>query len=146
MRRNTRARVVAALVMELEKTGQEIVNNELASVTYTHRTMNLRDSYGWCVFVNGRPRRMGFAGPAQAEHPRKLGTRFVSGRDEIVKYFNERHVCKGPVELVVAVAMPYGMVVEEKYKYQVFSIAANSVKQATAKYKGAEFEYIRNRR
>ena len=46
------------------------------------------------------------------------------------------------IDLVVVVAMPYGEIVEDKYKYEVISTARNDVKQLASKFKNANFGII----
>lgn len=44
----------------LANEGQKIVAKELAKVSYTYRSLNLRDSYGWGVYVDGKLARKGY--------------------------------------------------------------------------------------
>lgn len=44
--------------------------------------------------------------------------------------------------MVVAVAMPYGEIVEDKYKYEVIATARDDVKRLASKFKNANFGII----
>jgi len=139
----TREIAVKRYVQLLEKVGKDVVDKELNSVSYKNRTFNLYDSYGWCIYVNGSAYRMGFAGGKLSTKSRKWYGEEMEGRSEIVKLF-ESYKPTAPIELVVGVAMPYGMVLEEKRKYEVFAIANSGVKQAAARLR-AKHDYIRRR-
>lgn len=139
----SRDKATRIFVEQLARIGQDIVDRELNNVSYIHETYNLHDSYGWCVYVGGRIARMGFAGPQEATENRKWYGRELSGREEIKKLFETRYKPKSFIELAVGVAMPYGMILEEKMQYEVFAVAANSVSQAARRIKGARYEYIR---
>lgn len=137
-----RDRAVRLYVDKLSSIGQEIVDNELANISYNHDTYNLHDSYGWCVYVGGKIAHMGFAGAKQASKRKKWHGKEISGREEIKDLFENRYKPKSFIELAVGVAMPYGMVLEEKLKYEVFAVAADSVKRAANRIK-TRSEYIR---
>lgn len=139
----TRKKAVQAIVEHLARIGQEIVDKQLGDIGYTHRTYNLHDSYGWCVYVDGKPHLMGFEGSAMATEVKKWKGRELSGRDEIKRLFESGYKPSAPIELAVAVAMPYGMVLEEKMKYRVFATAASDVQQAARRIQHARYEYIR---
>lgn len=139
----TKDKVIKAMVGNLSHIGQQIIDKELESVSYNHDTYNLHDSYGWCVYVGGKIEAMGFVEPQNASKKKKWYGNELSGRDEIKKLFQARYKPTSYIELVVGVAMPYGMILEEKMKYEVFAVAASSVEQAAKRIKGARYERIR---
>ena len=47
----TKQSAITRIVDLLANEGQKIVDKELSKVSYTYRSLNLRDSYGWGVYV-----------------------------------------------------------------------------------------------
>ena len=56
----TKQSAITRIVDLLANEGQKIVAKELAKVSYTYRSLNLRDSYGWGVYVDGKLARKGY--------------------------------------------------------------------------------------
>ena len=113
----------------LEKEGDRIINECEEERSYVHRTRNLRDSYGWCIFVNKIVVRQGFlsASPQSTKSKSWRGTSGITGR-ETIKSFFANYEAKEPIELVIAAAMPYGEILENgcgslKQKYRVISMS-----------------------
>lgn len=115
---------------DLIKKGEELVRKAFATSEFNqNRTQNLADSYGSCLFVNGReyPNSRKFLTPNQhASRPRRWYGELLEGREEIGKFFDNYTPVAGRTELVIAVAMPYGPILEEgggrlKRKYRVIS-------------------------
>lgn len=132
---------ISELVKELSKEGQRIVANQLNNVGYTHRTYNLNDSYGFGVYLEGKLVSKGFS-PHKASGSKMWENEIISGRKAITDFLENKYKPHPGIDLVIAVAMPYGEIVEEKYKYEVLSTARNDVEQLTSKFKNANFGII----
>lgn len=129
------------LVKFLSKEGQRIVDSQLRNKGYTHRSLNLHDSYGWGVYLNGSLVASGF--PAmQAKKGKKWYGETIKGREAISDFLNNKYKPHAGIDLVVAVAMPYGEIVEDKYKYEVIATARNDVKRLSSRFKNAKFGII----
>ena len=117
------------------------MDSQLQNKGYTHRTHNLHDSYGWGVYVDKKLVASGF--PAvKAEKGRKWYGETIKGREAITDFLQNKYKAHDGIDLVVAVAMPYGEIVEDKYKYEVIATARNDVKQLASKFKNANFGII----
>lgn len=129
------------LIKLLSNEGQKIVDSQLQNKGYTHRSHNLHDSYGWGVYLNGSLVASGF--PAtQATKGKKWYGETVKGREAITDFLKNKYKPHDGIDLVVAVAMPYGEIVEEKYKYEVVATARNEVKQLASEFKNATYGII----
>ena len=106
--------------------GGKLIEQAVSSRDYTHRTLNLHDSYGSAVYLNGAlVERSVRTLPAQATKAKKFKGKEIRGAEEIIKYF-QSYKPKSEIELVVAAAMPYGVVLEKgsggiRRKYKVIS-------------------------
>lgn len=106
----------------LSEEGDRIARECEQNRTYTHRTSNLKDSYGWGVYHNGKLSKQGFLTPTpSATVPRRLDGKDVYGRDEIETYL-QNYKATAQYELIVFAAMPYAGVLESK-GYRVISVA-----------------------
>lgn len=132
---------ISELVRFLSVEGQKIVDSQLKNKGYTHRTHNLHDSYGWGVYVDKKLVASGF--PAvKAEKGRKWYGETIKGREAITDFLQNKYKAHDGIDLVVAVAMPYGEIVESKYKYEVIATARDDVKRIASKFKNANFGII----
>lgn len=132
---------ISELVGFLSVEGQKIVDSQLKNKGYTHRTHNLHDSYGWGVYVDKKLVASGF--PAvKAEKGRKWYGETIKGREAITDFLQNKYKAHDGIDLVVAVAMPYGEIVESKYKYEVIATARDDVKRIASKFKNANFGII----
>ena len=132
---------ISELVRFLSGEGQKIVDSQLQNKGYTHRTHNLHDSYGWGVYVDKKLVASGFP-TVKAEKGRKGYGETIKGREAITDFLQNKYKAHDGIDLVVAVAMPYGEIVEDKYKYEVIATARNDVKQLASKFKNANFGII----
>lgn len=132
---------ISELVRILSREGQRIVDNQLQNKGYTHRTHNLHDSYGWGVYVNKELVASGFPA-SKAEKGKKWYGETIKGREAITDFLKNKYKAHDGIDLVVAVAMPYGEIVEGKYKYEVISTARNDVKELTTKFRNANYGVI----
>lgn len=110
----------------LSNEGRRIASECEAERSYTHRTKNLKDSYGWGVYHDGKLQRRGFLTDSpEADRPRRIGGADVQGRQEIMEYLL-RYKPTAQYELVVYAAMPYASILEER-KYRVISTAVRKL-------------------
>lgn len=110
----------------LAREGKRVAAECEAERSYTHRTKNLKDSYGWGVYHGGKLQRHGFLTDSQeAREPRRIGGVDVQGRQEIMDYLL-RYKPAAQYELVVYAAMPYASILEER-KYRVISTAVRKL-------------------
>lgn len=108
--------------------GKKLIDKAFLTATFNkNRTQNLHDSYGSCVFYNGKEvqgtRR--YVG-RKATTPRfKPNGEAVWGREEIDKFFDSYRAIKNGFELVTAAAIFYAEELEKglglKKKYRVIS-------------------------
>ena len=106
--------------------GGKLILQAVNSRDYTHRTYNLHDSYGSAVYLNGKlvEKSVMLLGSKATKAKSYKGSK-LKGSEEIMKYFRS-YKPKSEIELVVAAAMPYGVVLEKgsdglKHKYKVIS-------------------------
>lgn len=110
----------------LSDEGGKLILQAVNSRDYTHRTYNLHDSYGSAVYLNGKlvEKSVMLLG-SKATKAKKYKGNEMRGAEEIMKYFRS-YEPKSAIELVVAAAMPYGVVLEKgggglRRKYKVIS-------------------------
>lgn len=136
----TRKKAEEAYVAKLSKIGQDIIDTEMRSVSYKNQTFNLHDSYGWCVYVDGKIVAEKYMDKTASE-PRKMKGKDVWGSEEIKKLFHGGYTPTSSIELAVGVAMPYGGYLHRR-KYEVFALAAQSVKEAASRIKDARYKAV----
>ena len=110
----------------LSTEGGKLILQAVNSRDYTHRTYNLHDSYGSAVYLNGKlvEKSVMLLGSKATKAKSYKGSK-LNGSEEIMKYFRS-YKPKSAIELVVAAAMPYGVVLEKgggglRHKYKVIS-------------------------
>ena len=110
----------------LSDEGGKLILQAVNSRDYTHRTYNLHDSYGSAVYLNGKlvEKSVMLLGSKATKAKSYKGSK-LKGSEEIMKYF-QSYKPKSELELVVAAAMPYGVVLEKgggglRRKYKVIS-------------------------
>ena len=134
---------IQELIDFLSREGQKIVDSQLQNKGYTHRSHNLHDSYGWGVYLNGELKASGY--PAvQATEGKKWYGETIKGREAVETYLKTKYKAHPGIDLVVVAAMPYGEVVEEKYKYEVIATARNDLKRLSTKFKNSTYGIIKN--
>ena len=137
---------ISELVRFLSKEGQKIVDNELSKVTYTYRTLNLRDSYGWGVYVDGKLVNKGYTANSPGIK-KKWYSEDITGYEAIVEFIEQKYKPHPGIDLVVAVAMPYGEILQDgagnvKKKYEVINLSRNALKDLASKFNNANFGII----
>lgn len=139
---------IQSIIVKLEKDAKRILQECVDERTYTHRTMNLYDSYGYGIYLKGTLVKTGFlsASPS-AKNGKRINGTVVNGREEITQYLNHDYTPKEFIDLVVAAAMPYARMLEEgsgglKNKYRVISMSLAKLHSIASKY-GANVHAIR---
>ena len=127
------------IVDMLSDEGGKLILQAVNSRDYTHRTYNLHDSYGSAVYLNGAlvEKSVMLLG-AKATKVKKYKGSNLKGSEEIMKYFRS-YKPKSAIELVVAAAMPYGVVLEKgdgglRRKYKVISGINTEVTALAARF------------
>lgn len=136
-----------AVLAELEAHGKRILQECVAERTYTHRTYNLYDSYGYGIYIGGVLVRFGYlsAIPRATEKPPGTDAGEDYGRVEIRRYLSTQHRAVGGIEMVIVAAMPYARILEEgnatskgsKKRYKVISMAYDKLVALSSQYKGS---------
>lgn len=137
---------ISELVKFLSREGQRIVDTELSKVTYTYRTLNLRDSYGWGVYVDGKLVSKGYTANSDGIK-KKWYDENITGHEAIVEFIEQKYKPHPGIDLVVAVAMPYGEILQDgggnvKKKYEVINISRNALRDLASKLNNANFGII----
>ena len=124
------------MVAQLNREGRRIMYECMNEITYTHRTKNLYDSYGYGVYYEGKIAAYGFMSAPRAHGKRKIGGRMVSGREEIKNYLFSFNPHTNSFFLVVAAAMPYATALENHH-YRVISMATDKLRALSREIKGS---------
>ena len=129
--------------LALADEGKKMIDKAFETATFNkHKTQNLHDSYGSCVFFNGKEvqgtRR--YVG-RKAVQPRYRPTgEAVWGREEIDKFFDSYRAKKDGWELVTAAAIFYAEELEKgiglRRKYRVISGLGGSMDSLAQKTHG----------
>lgn len=126
------------IVDMLSDEGGKLILQAVNSRDYTHRTLNLHDSYGSAVYLNGAlvEKSVMLLG-SKATEAKKYKGNSLKGSEEIMKYFRS-YKPKSEIELLVVAAMPYGVVLEKgegglRRKYKVISGINTEVTALAAK-------------
>ena len=93
------------------------------------------------VYVNGKLTAKGFPAQKATKGKQWNGTEY-KGRETITDFLENKYKPHDGIDLVVAVAMPYGVEVEEIYKYEVVATARAKVRQLESKYPRAKYGVI----
>lgn len=144
-----RQRATDNLVAALAADGERIIRECEQEKTYSHDTKNLYDSYGYGVYVGGKLTKKGFLSDSpQATEPRKWYGKEIHGREAIEAFLDAYKATNG-IELVIAAAMPYAAVLENRgggvqHKYKVISMSNDKLKAIAGKYPGSAVHAITN--
>lgn len=108
--------------------GRRILKECVNEREYEHDTKNLYDSYGYGVYREGRLVGKGFLGAAKAKESKDWYGEEIRGRSEIESFLQSEYKSDGGLELVIAAAMPYAVVLEKgsaglHRKYKVISMS-----------------------
>jgi hypothetical protein len=138
-------------IQQLASQGERIIRECESERSYTHRTHNLQDSYGYGVYAEGRKVASGYLGGQNASEPKKWYGQTVSGRTEIEQYLNNYSSPDG-MELIIVAAMPYAEVLENggasngrftyQHKYKVISMSYDKLKSLQGAFPGSSIHRI----
>lgn len=130
--------------MYLAAEGKSLIEAAYYGRDFNNRSYNLHDSYGSCVFFNGKEilgTRRYIGKVATNGHRNSEGTGIIMGREEVDKYFDTYRSSFKGFELVTAVAMFYGKYLENgsgrlKRKYKVISGMDSKLAELASKLNG----------
>ena len=128
---------------ELANEGKRLIDRAFATANFDkHKTQNLHDSYGSCVFYAGRevPNTRRYVGRKATVGKKNPQGELIFGRAEIDRFFDSYSPKSKGFELVTAVAIFYGEILEKgkgtlRRKYRVIS-GLNSGMDVLAKQTG----------
>lgn len=132
---------VNAILLELEKDAKSVMNECIQEITYTHRSYNLYDSYGYGIYLNGKLTKSGLSATPKATEGKNWYGEKIKGRDAISDYLNKDYKPSGAIDLAIVAAMPYAKVLEDgsgnlKRSYRVISMSVQKLRALAAKYNG----------
>jgi len=130
------------IVSELDKDARNVLKECIQEITYTHRTKNLYDSYGYGIYVQGKLTKTGYLSSSpQAKKSKNWYGEEINGREAIESYLKNSYQPSGVIDLAVAASMPYAQVLEEgggglKHSYRVISMSFQKLQELSYKYQG----------
>lgn len=128
---------LTGLIDYMEAEAERIIQECVDEREYTHRTMNLKDSYGYGIYLKNRLVRMGFLTKAkEAETPKSEFGGF--GRDVVTEFLKSKYKPNPGIDMVIVAAMPYAYDLENatggvRHKYRVISMSYDKLKNLSAK-------------
>ena len=130
------------ITKELDKDAKNVLRECIQEITYTHRTYNLYDSYGYGIYVEGKLEKIGYlsSSPKASKGKNWYGEK-IKGRDAISNYLKKDYKPSGAIDLAIVAAMPYAKVLEDgsgnlKRSYRVISMSVQKLRALAAKYNG----------
>lgn len=107
-------RYLIGMVNKLSEIGERTITSQIMHAKWGVITGNLLDSYGYCIYVDGKIAKEWYFNPTPiATEPNDTWeepfTPAVYGRDQIEKLFHNDYKPKSRIELVCAVSMPYNI-------------------------------------
>lgn len=135
--------VVKQMANGLINDGYQALRAAYDTRQFTNRTFNLHDSYGSCLYYNGKeyPNSRRYVGRNALVGKKDMGKNLILGRAEIDAFFDKYKPNPKGFDLVVAVAIFYGEILEKgtgklRRKYRVISGAANQIYTLASMYNG----------
>lgn len=119
------------IITILEQSGKDIINTAFEKANFNKsRTQNLRDSYAWAVFADGKNVSLGFesVNPKAKQLAYKQGNYF-DGRTLAVESIKEHLPIQQGFELYIVAAIFYANILEASGKFQVISSANSDIEQ-----------------
>lgn len=110
---------------DLALIGKTLLPKAFDESTYTNRTYNLSDSYGWAVYYNGVLKRKGFLLNQVASEPHASGK---DGRQEVEDFFNSYSANSRGHELIFVAAMFYAGILESGVGLSTKYVVISSIK------------------
>lgn len=110
------------LYEELIAEGRRLVDEAYEQKNFIDRTYNLADSYGSCLYVDGKEypnSRYYLHRIGKADTPYKYAGEEIKGREAVESFFNnfDKSQSKGKILLVIVAAAPYARVLESGTSY-----------------------------
>lgn len=132
------------MIRYLTKEGARIAFDAFKSVSYKADTNNLDDSFVWGVYNHGKlvEGAFGCVQPQEAIEPKKWYGKELYGHDLAMSFLRTFRPIKKGYALVVAAVMPYGRILEEKYKYRVIATAREEMRQMAGSMKNSRTRII----
>ena len=143
---------VHQLAMKLASDGDKLIHQAFEEADYSkNETQNLHDSYGSAVFYNGKiyPQTTRFLDRLATDKGVKVNGRYITGRQSIEEFFSKYNPPSKGMQLVVAVALFYGGILEGgesplKRKYKVIFMIGDDISLLSSKIKGSKVKTIGN--
>src|SRR5574344_911997 len=90
------------ITKELDKDAKNVLRECIQEITYTHRSYNLYDSYGYGIYLDGKLAKSGFlsATPKATEGKNWYGEK-IKGRDAISDYLKKDYKPSGEIDLAI---------------------------------------------
>lgn len=132
-------------IKQLSDAGYDLIRKAFLEADFDkNKTQNLRDSYGSAVYYDGRlvpGTKRFFVSKALEGKYNPYTHELETGRQEISSFLDEYKNLPGKLELVIAVAMFYGSILENgsgnlRHKYKVISSVADDIEKLASQYKG----------
>lgn len=128
----------------LAEEGERMIRRAFSSATFNkNKTQNLHDSYGSCVFYNGKevPNTRRYVGRKAVVGKKDPQGNLILGRAEIDEFFNNYKTQSKGFELITAAAIFYASILEKgkgrlKRKYRVLSGLNTAMNQLATETKG----------
>ena len=144
LNKNIYAKYVERMSEALAEDGHTLIKQAFEGSDYNHnKTQNLHDSYGSCVFYDGKevPNTRRYVGHKATVRKVDRDGNLIFGREEIDSFFDGYKAKSKGFELVLAAAIFYGQILEDgsgnlKRKYRVISFMADKVENVARKYGG----------
>ena len=135
------------LYEQLISEGRRLVEKAYEEKNFINRTNNLADSYGSCLFVDGKEypnSRYYLHTSKQAKQPYKYEGQDMYGREAVARFFDnfDKTASKNKVMLVVVAAAPYARVLENgvsyglRHNYKVLAGITTNLEQLKRFYGG----------
>lgn len=143
--------IARKIINALADKGQKLIQKAFNESDYSKdKTQNLHDSYGSAVFYNGKlvvGSERYFISKAVEGKYNSSTNKIEYGRDEIESFFQNYKAKSRGFELVIAVAMFYGEILESgsgnlRRKYKVISSVADDVEMLASKLNGARVKRL----
>lgn len=126
------------VIENLELAGKDIIKTAFEKANFNkNRTQNLRDSYAWAVFCDGKLISKGFESvDPQAKKSIKSGGTYHNGRNLAIESINSHVPTSTGFELYIVAAIFYANILEASGKFHVISSANSDIDQLAEDWGG----------
>lgn len=141
------------LAKQLAEDGKRLIEKAYAEADYNKfKSQNLHDSYGSAVFYNGSlypNTKYFFSKSATTSKKDPYKNQMVTGREEISDFFDKYTPKDDGMQLVIAVAIFYGEILERggggiRRKYKVISMVGDDIRTLAKKVGDAKVSIMQN--